>query len=506
MPYLGGIRLPGSNLIDPRRELANAMLASSVQRRPERSWTQGAARMMQALVGTHLNNLSKQDQDKALEGMMSGFADKTVTHAPIPNPQVKELESQAQTALGAAQDHMDQFGGIDNQGLGFQMTGDAQNLMRRASDLPEQITPEPTVIPGSTDRALQKLGALKGNVYAQNLYQQLLVQKMAEQQEERRYQRGRKDGMADFKEQLEIRKSYEPPPPAYSTVQSPYGLGGVGQQDQFGKIVNYQSPQKPTERRIVKGQDGANYYTDTGERVFPNAKAIPKDDRTATQKNYQAAVAQGYTGSLMDYQTALKKAGAMHLNPLEQAKLDSLNVKTDQLKKKESQAGTKAANALKAFVRKTQTLSSTIDQAIKLAKEGGPPVLGTTGFGDALSGVYGTDARSLEKTLDTIRGNLGFDELQRMRDNSPTGGALGQVSEMENRLLQSVLGALDQGGDKAVLIQNLEKIKELYKAVLNEKMGAYRTDYGEPQNRRAGDADESPVASSGGFKFLGEKK
>lgn len=38
----------------------------------------------------------------------------------------------------------------------------------------------------------------------------------------------------------------------------------------------YQAPQAPSERRIVKGADGFNYYQDTGERVLPNVTVQPE--------------------------------------------------------------------------------------------------------------------------------------------------------------------------------------------------------------------------------------
>jgi hypothetical protein len=69
----------------------------------------------------------------------------------------------------------------------------------------------------------------------------------------------------------------------------------------------------------------------------------------------------------------------------------------------------------------------------------------TTGFGANLAGLKGTPAHNLQAKLDQVRAATGFDELSKMRQNSPTGGALGQVSEQENRLLQSVRGSLDQG-------------------------------------------------------------
>ena len=73
-------------------------------------------------------------------------------------------------------------------------------------------------------------------------------------------------------------------PETYETVQDPYGRGGVGQRSsRSGAISGYQGPlkpDKPTERRIVKGHDGFNYYDDTKERVLPGVTAPPPKRET----------------------------------------------------------------------------------------------------------------------------------------------------------------------------------------------------------------------------------
>jgi len=79
-----------------------------------------------------------------------------------------------------------------------------------------------------------------------------------------------------------------------------------------------------------------------------------------------------------------------------------------------------------------------------------------------------TDAGSLGQRLQTIRANIGFDRLQQMRDASPTGGALGQVSEFENRLLQSVYGSLLQAQDDEELLYNLDRLERTYQRIINQ--------------------------------------
>jgi len=92
----------------------------------------------------------------------------------------------------------------------------------------------------------------------------------------------------------------------------------------------------------------------------------------------------------------------------------------------------------------------------------------TTGFtGSIASAVPGTAAFDLRSTLDTIKANIGFDKLQSMRELSPTGGALGSVSENENRLLQSVLGSVEQSQSKDQLQFNLNRAQIIFDAIIN---------------------------------------
>ena len=105
-----------------------------------------------------------------------------------------------------------------------------------------------------------------------------------------------------------------------------------------------------------------------------------------------------------------------------------------------------------------------IDRALGIVDNATIPV---TGFGSYLSVVPETPARDLAGLLDTVRANVGFDRLQQMRNASPTGGALGQVSEFENRLLQSTLGNLEQSQSEEQFRRNLERMRETYLDVIH---------------------------------------
>ncbi len=99
-------------------------------------------------------------------------------------------------------------------------------------------------------------------------------------------------------------------------------------------------------------------------------------------------------------------------------------------------------------------------------------------IGSASSIIPGTPAYNLARKLETIKSNIGFDKLQSIRDNSPTGGALGPVSDMENRLLQSVIASLDAGQSPSQLRQNLLRVKQQLDELDRLRDQAFNDTYG----------------------------
>ena len=81
-----------------------------------------------------------------------------------------------------------------------------------------------------------------------------------------------------------------------------------------------------------------------------------------------------------------------------------------------------------------------------------------------------TDARSLSGYIKTLKGNLAFDELKQMREESKTGGALGQVSNIELGLLESAVAALDPATPET-FYENLSIIEEKYTNFKNALLG-----------------------------------
>lgn len=73
------------------------------------------------------------------------------------------------------------------------------------------------------------------------------------------------------------------------------------------------------------------------------------------------------------------------------------------------------------------------------------PVSGRMGSIVRMSDITkaGTDALTYEEAVVTLQANIGFDALSAMREASPTGGALGQVSELELKQLNRSITSLN---------------------------------------------------------------
>ena len=92
----------------------------------------------------------------------------------------------------------------------------------------------------------------------------------------------------------------------------------------------------------------------------------------------------------------------------------------------------------------------------------------TAGIGGSIMGmVPGSEATDLESDIDTIKAVLGFNTLAEMRRASPTGGALGAVSERELKLLTAARASLEQRQSPAQLKARLGEIKTHYQNFLD---------------------------------------
>lgn len=157
---------------------------------------------------------------------------------------------------------------------------------------------------------------------------------------------------------------------------------------------------------------------------------------------------------------AEQKAGPKPMTPMQEAELKKINLANRKAEFELSDLETPKTD----YKAGPTIVEDNIFRALDIIKES-PRT--TTGMGSYLSNIPGTDAKSLKERLASIKANIGFDYLQAMREASPTGGALGNVSDKELQGLQSVFGSLEQSLDDAELTYNLNLLNYTYNNVIH---------------------------------------
>jgi hypothetical protein len=222
-------------------------------------------------------------------------------------------------------------------------------------------------------------------------------------------------------------------------------------------LKSNQKPSLVEQVMAFKKQRGVGPLTQGQQRV--------EDVRT------QFGLPMGYTPGMKHHE--LYQKGQNAITPYQQAQLEVDRERNRITGQKEAtkQAGIaeKEASLLSGQMTQADLIINKVDQA--LSKVSG----WSAGFGSKMASIPTTDARDLQADMETIKANLGFQQLQEMRRSSPTGGALGNVSEKELAALQSAVASLDQAQDPEQLRRNLNEIKTRYQ---NWKNTVQQTDSG----------------------------
>jgi hypothetical protein len=134
--------------------------------------------------------------------------------------------------------------------------------------------------------------------------------------------------------------------------------------------------------------------------------------------------------------------------------------------------------AIKKPLETTETMLRAIGD-IRRIYEGWSPA---TGFaGSILQWIEGSDAADVRKLVKTLQGNIAFKTLADMKAASPTGGALGAVSERELDMLAAAMGSIDPGLSHFLFKGNLDEIERILKLYKQEANSAI-SQIEKPQN------------------------
>ena len=490
--------------VDPRRRMAQQLMAQGVDTSPAHLGT-GIGRLGKALAAAYMMRQS-EDQEKGLMQWMTAqqpdrFRQPTREEAFKASPDLRGLEIASDVQWGSGQDQVHPDGDkgksppIDPQfetDPQFEKDFPPVEVTKEESQIYKEMypnyeseleeAPQEISFPyGQRDYAQELASGMKayqgaeanqisdprtrmewlrdsasgkeGNPLIRRMLQNMMFSKMQQEQEESVYQRRLKEKRADTKTASDIQESQ------FKTTTSI--------QEKRLKQQGWKDSTRPAGGGLT-------------QRILINPST--REERT---------IGEPYDAKLMsqeavDQQAQIFGAKKAAMSPLQEKQVEKIDREEKRDVQEIKTIKLKDRSALQDFKRKTETLTKTIADAESMINTY------STGFkgGVAQYLPWSTDRSRLDDYLTTLKANLGFDSLQKMRDNSATGGALGQVSEMENKLLQSINGALNPK-NPGVMQANLDRIKELYPQVLIEKTQVYQDTYGEaydkPRDGRVGD-------------------
>lgn len=126
-----------------------------------------------------------------------------------------------------------------------------------------------------------------------------------------------------------------------------------------------------------------------------------------------------------------------------------------------AEAAAKDKNKANEAVLKAQRVKLSISDALGMIDRNE----NVGGWKQLLKVLPDTEARRFENYLTSIKANVGFDQLLTIKD---AGSTLGQVSNIENLLLQSTIDSLDGLMSKEDLTQALNKIDAYYTSLITK--------------------------------------
>ena len=465
MGGMGGYTL-GDRYVTPDRRLSQMLMQQGSKGGPSNSWQETLGRIAQQLSGAYIGKLDQDNQDVAYQTRAKL---EPTTYRP-PTEEEAYKESPALRNLQAL--------GQEKEIPGF--------------DLLHELPPQPQ----SSDASSQIMGDPNDSYSDEQFEKDFSMEENPTEEPPRvgprDYAQELAQGMGAYRGNEDNRITKQKMP------QSEYSM------QELRKLTDNPYAQRLLQGLMMQSAD-RDYASGLAETQFERKKEIaqlPMSQKQVQQKKDLLKPTRPKTVKtakgvfiLNDDGTLGNKLGDPHsdfMNPLDQAKLDKLKMDKIAANKESKSAQIKDQDALIALKRKTGMLDDTIERAKKNIN------WWSTGAPGTVSSLMPneTDRSNLDSDLLTLKANLGFDSLQQMRENSKTGGALGNVSENENLLLQAINGALDPK-NRSQLEDNLDRIKALYPQVLKEKEDTYSRVYGEAYNPTDKNQKNAPPPPSG---------
>lgn len=212
----------------------------------------------------------------------------------------------------------------------------------------------------------------------------------------------------------------------------------------------------------MEGQTATN--PQTGEKiVFRGGQWQPMNTPAAPQA---PGVIMGRPKAPTQLQVSADNRDNVRLGIDQQEFIAKQDDRAREIAKDAADAEEKAAKRTNAQNSAKYNLAKVIGQITNIRKDaadnGGWFETGTSGAISRAVLPAGTAGFDLAENIKTVDANSAFSALQQMRDNSPTGGALGQVTEKELDLLKSSIANLNPDQSQEQFLANLKIAQNAY--------------------------------------------
>jgi hypothetical protein len=255
-------------------------------------------------------------------------------------------------------------------------------------------------------------------------------------------------------------------PEGWAQVQGPLAMGLKDYSEQQLKQQIANQPQifslDTGDNQVVAG-----FNKSTGKPMFTNAFPKSVSPSVQLQSDTQMAVAGMKPGA----GTTLEKPPAGY----------RWTADGNQEAVPGGPADLKKTNVLNQDMSTLTSSTSALDRLALTANQvlNHPGLPNITGIPGAFPNIPGGKAADAEAQLNVLKSQVAFGVLQDMRNNSKTGGALGNVSDAEGKRLEANLAALEKAQSFDQFQSSLKQIIKFTEDAKNNLRKAYNTKHGE---------------------------
>lgn len=245
--------------------------------------------------------------------------------------------------------------------------------------------------------------------------------------------------------------------------------------EQFGKARGPDATDRGRQMATGEGTSTAD-LTDMAKANSPYASPsdVARGQKVADSLGVNLKTGEPQGGLTLEQELALsreQRAERQEARDVSKQEIEWEQTQGEARQKRTDEMNTEIG-ALTSIIGQAENIGGVATEASRLVGAG------TTGFFSPLKWIGGTTAADLAGNLETIKSDAFVANITEMRANSPTGGAVGNVSDKDLEMLQSLQTSFRQNLKPTTLRNNLKKYKEIRNKVARDAKAGFIRKYG----------------------------